>query len=205
MSRMERDDLTIGSLGETESPSNAGLPSSSPGWTRTNNPPVNSRMLCQLSYRGTRQQRPHDSDAPVRPPLGSSAAERTRRCRLFGIFSATRAARPRRGSRLVAAEALTSPRDLPRPDGGANGAPGGGGGAPLRSLRRSPPMTQRRPAPRGQGQSLRPRRHPGSRREGGGGARCRSDSPGLAGGLRAEPETQYRRRARPARAGRRRP
>ena len=26
---------------------------SSPGWTRTNNPPVNSRMLCQLSYRGT--------------------------------------------------------------------------------------------------------------------------------------------------------
>ena len=25
---------------------------SSPGWTRTNNPPVNSRMLCQLSYRG---------------------------------------------------------------------------------------------------------------------------------------------------------
>jgi hypothetical protein len=28
----------------------------SPGWTRTNNPPVNSRMLCQLSYRG-----------PVRP------------------------------------------------------------------------------------------------------------------------------------------
>jgi hypothetical protein len=26
----------------------------SPGWTRTNNPPVNSQMLCQLSYRGTR-------------------------------------------------------------------------------------------------------------------------------------------------------
>ena len=26
---------------------------SSPGWTRTNNPPINSRMLCQLSYRGT--------------------------------------------------------------------------------------------------------------------------------------------------------
>jgi hypothetical protein len=25
----------------------------SPGWTRTSNPPVNSRMLCQLSYRGT--------------------------------------------------------------------------------------------------------------------------------------------------------
>ena len=31
----------------------AGLSSYSPGWTRTNNPPVNSRMLCQLSYRGT--------------------------------------------------------------------------------------------------------------------------------------------------------
>jgi hypothetical protein len=31
-----------------------GLFLSSPGWTRTNNPPVNSRMLCQLSYRGTR-------------------------------------------------------------------------------------------------------------------------------------------------------
>ena len=27
---------------------------SSPGWTRTNNPPVNSRMLCQLSYWGRR-------------------------------------------------------------------------------------------------------------------------------------------------------
>ena len=25
----------------------------SPGWTRTNNPSVNSRMLCQLSYRGS--------------------------------------------------------------------------------------------------------------------------------------------------------
>ncbi len=30
--------------------------SGSPGWTRTNNPPVNSRMLCQLSYRGSRRQ-----------------------------------------------------------------------------------------------------------------------------------------------------
>jgi hypothetical protein len=29
---------------------------SSPGWTRTNNPPVNSRMLCQLSYRGTARE-----------------------------------------------------------------------------------------------------------------------------------------------------
>ena len=30
---------------------------SSPGWTRTNNPPVNSRMLCQLSYRGRQRAR----------------------------------------------------------------------------------------------------------------------------------------------------
>jgi hypothetical protein len=37
----------------TESLACAGLFCSSPGWTRTNNPPVNSRMLCQLSYRGT--------------------------------------------------------------------------------------------------------------------------------------------------------
>ena len=29
----------------------------SPDWTRTNNPPVNSRMLCQLSYRGSLVQR----------------------------------------------------------------------------------------------------------------------------------------------------
>ena len=27
----------------------------SPGWTRTNNPSVNSRMLCQLSYRGRKR------------------------------------------------------------------------------------------------------------------------------------------------------
>ena len=39
---------------KTESLAYAGLSCSSPGWTRTNNPPVNSRMLCQLSYRGTR-------------------------------------------------------------------------------------------------------------------------------------------------------
>ncbi|CAD5945139.1 protein of unknown function [Streptomyces sp. KY75] len=30
------------------------LPFRSPDWTRTSNPPVNSRMLCQLSYRGSR-------------------------------------------------------------------------------------------------------------------------------------------------------
>ena len=30
-----------------------GPPGGSPGWTRTSNPSVNSRMLCQLSYRGS--------------------------------------------------------------------------------------------------------------------------------------------------------
>ena len=38
---------------------------SSPGWTRTNNPPVNSRMLCQLSYRGpTAKRRSQSSRCP---------------------------------------------------------------------------------------------------------------------------------------------
>src|SRR4051812_30135954 len=34
----------------------------SPGWTRTNNPPVNSRMLCQLSYRGSLLSDRHHSN-----------------------------------------------------------------------------------------------------------------------------------------------
>jgi hypothetical protein len=42
----------------------------SPGWTRTNNPPVNSRMLCQLSYRGTRSGGPHDSGVQAALGLG---------------------------------------------------------------------------------------------------------------------------------------
>ena len=66
---------------------------SSPGWTRTNNPPVNSRMLCQLSYRGlaadcsqaltrTRGSR----CAPPRGAAGARGSDRTRasescRCR----------------------------------------------------------------------------------------------------------------------------
>src|SRR5262245_54127357 len=36
--------------------------SHSPGWTRTNNPPVNSRMLCQLSYRGPPNWLRHGSE-----------------------------------------------------------------------------------------------------------------------------------------------
>jgi hypothetical protein len=37
------------------------VPPSSPGWTRTSNPSVNSRMLCQLSYRGILQMRLYGS------------------------------------------------------------------------------------------------------------------------------------------------
>ena len=36
----------------TDSRTTARLPLGSSGWTRTNNPAVNSRTLCQLSYRG---------------------------------------------------------------------------------------------------------------------------------------------------------
>ena len=37
---------------QKDKPQAADLGCCSPGWTRTNNPSVNSRMLCQLSYRG---------------------------------------------------------------------------------------------------------------------------------------------------------
>ena len=41
-------------VSRNESPARGrALQRGSPGWTRTNNPPVNSRMLCQLSYRGS--------------------------------------------------------------------------------------------------------------------------------------------------------
>ena len=42
-------------------------PFSSPGWTRTNNPPVNSRMLCQLSYRGPAVKRRRSVYRALRP------------------------------------------------------------------------------------------------------------------------------------------
>src|SRR6476620_4862443 len=42
----------LAQLAHHSSLSDLGAVVSSPGWTRTNNPPVNSRMLCQLSYRG---------------------------------------------------------------------------------------------------------------------------------------------------------
>ena len=48
--------------------------SSSRGWTRTNNPPVNSRMLCQLSYAG----RPADCSGAGRGHASSRIASLTR-------------------------------------------------------------------------------------------------------------------------------
>src|SRR5690242_12046953 len=61
---------------EEKSPAFAGL-FYSPGWTRTNNPPVNSRMLCQLSYRGRQR---HDSSQGLRegPARRGSAQVDTR-------------------------------------------------------------------------------------------------------------------------------
>ena len=56
--------------GQAETPpetSQTGL-GGSPGWTRTNNPPVNSRMLCQLSYRGWRRGERSDVRLAERPP-----------------------------------------------------------------------------------------------------------------------------------------
>ncbi len=54
-----RSQRPVGNSGNSEGPhhTDAGLRGGSPGWTRTNNPPINSRMLCQLSYRGSRPQR----------------------------------------------------------------------------------------------------------------------------------------------------
>ena len=57
----------------------------SPGWTRTNNPPVNSRMLCQLSYRGScgdtvasrRSQHSNRIPTPRQARPSSSAAARS--------------------------------------------------------------------------------------------------------------------------------
>ena len=45
----------------------------SPGWTRTSNPSVNSRMLCQLSYRGLLSR-----DAVCRGPRDDSSARAAR-------------------------------------------------------------------------------------------------------------------------------
>ena len=53
----------------------------SPGWTRTNNIPVNSRTLCQLSYRGSRWTRNRDlikEPGRGRTPAGARPAPRRR-------------------------------------------------------------------------------------------------------------------------------
>jgi hypothetical protein len=43
------------------------LRKSSPDWTRTNNLPVNSRLLCQLSYRGLLGTAPRSRELSWRP------------------------------------------------------------------------------------------------------------------------------------------
>jgi hypothetical protein len=39
----------------------------SPTWTRTKNLPINSRLLCQLSYRGLRASPGNTSKGPLPP------------------------------------------------------------------------------------------------------------------------------------------
>ena len=84
----------------------------SPGWTRTNNPPVNSRMLCQLSYRGSRPQaQPEVSKEPGRRLNSDRVRRRAPRC---GRAQAPR--RPRDDLRVVGVDArvvLVGPADLP--------------------------------------------------------------------------------------------
>src|SRR5690242_7815743 len=57
----------------------------SPGWTRTTNPSVNSRMLCQLSYRGPLSARAergltlaYGAGPAPRQPAGASPDRRIR-------------------------------------------------------------------------------------------------------------------------------
>ena len=47
---------------------------SSPGWTRTNNPSVNSRMLCQLSYRGRKRPEVYPGRGRAVPEAGLDLA-----------------------------------------------------------------------------------------------------------------------------------
>ena len=51
----------------------------SPGWTRTNNPPVNSRMLCQLSYRGSKRAQVSKVRRPARNRRARSGRPRPAR------------------------------------------------------------------------------------------------------------------------------
>ena len=45
----------------------------SPGWTRTNNPAINSRMLCQLSYGGPGAKSPHRAVSVQHTRVGALA------------------------------------------------------------------------------------------------------------------------------------
>src|SRR4051794_38670501 len=85
----------------------------SPGWTRSNNPPVNSRMLCQLSYRGSNSGK---VSKPGAPPLNRSA---------LGAALVLRRPEPRLGGdphdRIVEVDTgiqLVAPPDLPVTAGG---------------------------------------------------------------------------------------
>src|SRR4051812_32805055 len=64
---------------ETGCPRNCGAPSS-PGWTRTNNPSVNSRMLCLLSYRGKSVGRVYDFGGGASRSRGTIGLDGGYRC-----------------------------------------------------------------------------------------------------------------------------
>ena len=98
---------------QTKTPPERGLLCHSPGWTRTNNPPVNSRMLCQLSYRGTagaRSVAPPQANsrergpAPSRGPAGASQVLARRRSR-----ARARSCRSRRRRRSCSAVSSSIP------------------------------------------------------------------------------------------------
>src|SRR6478736_3499640 len=70
----------LAQLAHHSSLSDLGAVVSSPGWTRTNNPPVNSRMLCQLSYWGRRASvYPLTRESTSCRKMGSCASARARR------------------------------------------------------------------------------------------------------------------------------
>jgi hypothetical protein len=68
----------------------------SPGWTRTNNPSVNSRMLCQLSYRGSLS--PHRLARRIGPLRIDTGSAQTIPTSAFAAASAVSAAARANGS-----------------------------------------------------------------------------------------------------------
>ena len=52
----------------------------SPGWTRTNNLPVNSRLLCQLSYRGMVQRGQTVAKGHAPPEIADRSGGLSDRC-----------------------------------------------------------------------------------------------------------------------------